>query len=292
MNDGRDALLRSRSIAESLGALKDLLRNAGVDDWDRDARILACAAFNVAQIDLILRPDAAAPPEALARLADFTRRRLNREPVTRIIGSRGFWTFEMEVRPDVLDPRPDTEVLVEMCVAGLEGRRTEALEFLDIGTGSGALLAALLSEFPHARGCAIDISSHAVAAAQRNLATLGLGERGVVLWQSWADPLPQKFDLVVSNPPYIPSADILTLDPEVRNFDPTLALDGGPDGLDAYRALAKLWRNWLNPGGFLGLEIGATQAADVGRLFEATGVRLVDRRKDYAGNDRALLWTE
>jgi release factor glutamine methyltransferase len=292
VNDSLDPLLNCRSIAESLGALKNMLRAAGVDDFERDARVLTCAAFNIAQIDLILRPDAAASPEALARLADFARRRLNCEPVTRIVGSRGFWTFEMEVQPDVLDPRPDTEVLVEMCVARLEARRAESLTFLDIGTGSGALLAALLSEFPKASGHAIDVSPHAVAAARQNLSMLGLSERAVVLQQSWADPVPQRFDLVVSNPPYIPSAEILTLGPEVRNFDPVLALDGGADGLDAYRAIAKRWRDWIIPGGLLALEIGATQAADICRLFDSTGARLLEARKDYAGNDRTLLWAE
>jgi release factor glutamine methyltransferase len=119
-----------------------------------------------------------------------------------------------------------------------------------------------------------------------------LSERAVVLQQSWADPVPQRFDLVVSNPPYIPSAEILTLDPEVRNFDPVLALDGGADGLDAYRAIAKRWRDWIIPGGLLALEIGATQAADICRLFDSTGARLLEARKDYAGNDRTLLWAE
>ncbi len=192
MSDRPLTLPDSRSIAEALAVLKTMLRDAGLDDFERDARALACAAFNIAQIDLILRPDAAASPEALARLADFARRRLNREPVTRIVGSRGFWTFEMEVRPDVLDPRPDTEVLVEMCVARLEARRAESLTFLDIGTGSGALLAALLSEFPKARGHAIDVSPQAVAAARQNLSMLGLSERAVVLAAVLGRPGPGK----------------------------------------------------------------------------------------------------
>ena len=291
MSDCSQALQHCLTITDAVVAVKGLLREAGIDEHERDARVLACAAFNVAQIDMILRGDATAPTDGIERLISFTRRRLDREPVTRILGARGFWTFDLAVHPEVLDPRPDTEVLVEACIAAMAHRINEPLSILDIGTGSGALIAALLSEFPKGRGYAIDVSPHAVAAAQQNLSHLGLGNRATVLQQSWTDPLPQLFDLIVSNPPYIASAEIPYLDPEVSAFDPALALDGGADGLDAYRAIAERWRGWLNPGGLLALEIGATQAAAVCELFGSTGARLVNQRQDYAGRDRALVWS-
>lgn len=284
------AFQNCRTIADSVATLKGLLREAGLGEFERDARDLICAAFNVAQIDLILRGDALARPEDIAKLIAFARRRLDREPVTRIIGARGFWTFDLAVHPHVLDPRSDTEILIEACVAAMAGRVNEPISILDVGTGSGALIAALLSEFPQARGVAIDVSPHAIAAAHQNLSKLGLGDRALLLQQSWSEPLPQTFDLVVSNPPYIASAEIADLDPEVKAFDPALALDGGVDGLDAYRAIAGRWRDWLNPGGLLGLEIGATQSIAVCRLFASAGGQLADQRQDYAGHDRALIW--
>lgn len=255
-----------------------------------DARRLVCAALGVRELDLILNPEVQAGTGELARLEEFTRRRLAREPVTRILGSRGFWSLELSVCPGVLDPRPDTEVLVEACLATLGSRINEPINILDVGTGSGAIIAALLVECPLARGWAIDLSPEAAAAAGNNLARLGLAGRASVLCQSWSEPLPVRFDLVVSNPPYIPSSQIDGLDPEVREYDPMLALDGGEDGLEAYRSLAARCTAWLKEDGFLALEIGADQAKAVQPIFEKSGLRLIALRQDYAGRDRALVW--
>jgi release factor glutamine methyltransferase len=285
-----DLFAECRTIAQAAAALNALLREAGIEEYDSDSRQLACAAFGIAHIDLILRPDKEVEQTERARLAAFARRRLDREPVTRILGTRGFWSLELTVRPNVLDPRPDSEIVVEACLDTLGGRVREPLNILDVGTGSGALIAALLTECPLARGWAVDLSADAVAAATHNLECLGLANRSEVLQQSWAEPLLEKFDLVVSNPPYIEKDRLAELDPEVREFDPCLALDGGVDGLDAYRAIAERRTLWLKPGGLLAVEIGATQAASVQSIFEASGAQLVQLRRDYAGRDRAMVW--
>lgn len=278
------------TISQSLGALNALLREAGIGDHQSDARRLACAAFGIAHIDLILRSDAKAGEAELSRLEAFAKRRLDHEPVTRILGTRGFWSFDLAVHQNVLDPRSDTEVVVEACLEALGARANEPLTILDVGTGSGALVAALLSECPQSHGWAIDLSPDAVTAATQNLEALGLSERVTVAHQSWMAPLPVQFDLVVSNPPYIETRAIADLDPEVRNFDPALALDGGADGLDAYRAIASNQDAWLKAEGLLAVEIGAAQAASVQAIFEAAGARLVQLRQDYAGRDRAMVW--
>lgn len=279
------------TISQSLAAMNALLREAGIGEHESDARRLVCAAFGVAHIDLVLRPDTKAGQAELTRLEAFAKRRLDHEPVTRILGTRGFWSFDLAVHQNVLDPRSDTEVVVEACLEALGARAKEPLTILDVGTGSGALAAALLTECPQAYGWAIDLSPDAVAAATQNLATLGLSERVTVARQSWSEPLPTQFDLVVSNPPYIETQAIADLDPEVRDFDPLLALDGGADGLDAYRAIADKQETWLKADGLLAVEIGAAQAAPVQAIFEAAGARLVQLRQDYAGRDRAMIWS-
>ena len=279
------------SIADVLTTASALLQQAGIENHATDARRLVCAALGIANIDLILRPESIAQTKGLARLDEFMERRVNREPVTRIIGARGFWSFELAVHANVLDPRPDTEVLIEACLESLGARRNEPLAILDVGAGSGAIIAALLIECPQAQGWAIDASPEAVAATSSNLAALGLEDRVTVAQQSWADPISTRFDLVVSNPPYIESAAIASLDPEVREYDPMLALDGGPDGLDAYRAIARQSATWLKKDGLLALEIGSSQAASVKALFEVTGARMIQLRTDYAGRDRAMIWT-
>lgn len=278
------------SIAQATESLSALLKQAGIAEHHSDARRLVCAAFDITHIEMVLRPDKEGEPAELARLEAFATRRLLREPVTRILGTRGFWSLDFTVRPQVLDPRPDTEVVVEACLDALGSRRGDRFSILDLGTGSGAIIAALLSECPLARGIAVDLSSEATAAAKHNLAALALSDRVVVLQQSWLEPLPGPFDLVVSNPPYIETGVIGDLDPEVREFDPMLALDGGLDGLDAYRAIAERIRSWLSRDGILVVEIGATQAGAVKTIFENAGARLLALRQDYAGQNRAMVW--
>lgn len=285
----RKPLADCATAGETLAALAKLFREAGLSDGLSDARLLVCAVLGVTHLDLTLRPDGPVDEAQMERIHSLAERRLRREPVTRILGARGFWSIDLDVHENVLDPRPDTEIVIEAALAALGSRRNDPLRILDIGTGSGALIAALLTELPHATGYAIDISPDAASAARSNLHKLGLGERAVVLNQSWVDDLPGTFDLVVSNPPYIETGAIAGLDAEVRDHDPHLALDGGADGLDAYRELAARHAAWLRPDGLMVVEIGATQAETVKLSFEASGARMIALYKDYAGHDRAMV---
>ena len=288
---GRKPLADCSTAGEALAALAGLFREAEINDGLNDARLLVCAALGLSHLDLALRPDIAVDEAQMERIRSLAERRLGREPVTRILGARGFWSIDLDIHENVLDPRPDTEIVIEAALEALGSRRNDPLRLLDIGTGSGALIAALLTELPHATGHAIDISPDAASAARSNLHKLGLDERAVVWRQSWADDLPGTFDLVVSNPPYIETGAIAGLDAEVRDHDPHLALDGGADGLDAYRELAARHKAWLRPAGLMIVEIGSTQAHAVKLIFEAAGARMSTLHKDYAGHDRAMVLT-
>ena len=222
------------------------------------------------------------------RVESFARRREAGEPLSRIEGRRAFWRYEFAITPDVLDPRADTETLVEAALAALQPRRGDALRVLDFGVGSGAILAALLGEWPNASGLGVDASSAASAVARRNLDALGLGARAQVRVGRWAEGIAGRFDVIVSNPPYIPSGDIAGLGREVREHDPLLALDGGRDGLDAYRALAPEIARLLAPQGRFFLEIGAGQGDDVAALLAGAGLAVTQRRRDLGGIERVL----
>jgi release factor glutamine methyltransferase len=191
--------------------------------------------------------------------------------------------------PATLEPRPDSETLIEAALDRLGDRRSMPLRMLDIGTGTGCLLAALLHECPAAFGIGTDLSEQAAATARGNLARLGFGPHSAVAVTRWTDGLAGRFDLVISNPPYIPQADIAGLDIGVRAHDPMLALDGGLDGLDAYRAITARLPDLLAPGGFAVLELGIGQAQDVGDLAVAGGLQVDDLRPDLGGVDRALV---
>jgi release factor glutamine methyltransferase len=219
----------------------------------------------------------------------MAKRRLAREPVSRILGERSFWSFDLLVTPAVLDPRPDTETVVDGALEVLVERQGEALSILDLGTGSGALLCALLDVFPQAQGLGVDISKEACAVARENLSRCDLAPRGQVRQGSWEAGLPGLYDLVVSNPPYIESAALAGLDPEVRLYDPPLALDGGPDGLTAYRDICALLPALVAPGGFAIFEVGQGQAEAVATLLTSQGFREVRAQRDLAGVERAVM---
>jgi release factor glutamine methyltransferase len=215
-------------------------------------------------------------------------RRLKHEPVDRIIGQRGFWTLELKVTPATLSPRADTETVVSLARDRLKARLTEPLRILDLGTGTGAVLLALLTEFPNATGLGRDISAAALEVAHQNATLNGLAARAHFEQASWLDNLSDAFDLIVSNPPYIPTADIAKLDAEVRNHDPHLALDGGADGLDPYREIFKNLSHALTEGGIAVLEFGCGQAADVASLAHANSLQTLEIRKDFSGIERAI----
>ncbi|MBV1706797.1 MAG: peptide chain release factor N(5)-glutamine methyltransferase [Hyphomicrobiales bacterium] len=253
----------------------------------REARALLCAALALDHAAL-LRDPAVTLGADVQRVQDWALRRAAGEPLSRIRGMRAFWCFDFAVNGAVLDPRPESETLIDAALAlGLE--RKAPLRMADLGTGSGALLAALLHEWPCATGTAIDSSAPACAMAAANLAQLGFAERAQVMCGDWRDVVGQEFDLVVTNPPYIRSADIASLAVDVREHDPAAALDGGADGLDAYRAIMAFLPQILAPRGFAIIELGQGQCADVGALAKARGLQVIAVRADLAGIDRALV---
>ena len=276
------------SRAQALALVAEKLARAGVAEARGDARALLLAAAGLAHAEYVLAPETPLGAAAARRLADFTGRRAAREPVARILGTRGFWTLDLGVTPGVLDPRPDTETLVELALELLRARRDDALSILDLGTGSGAIICALLTEFPRARAIATDLSGSACAAAAANLARCHLSERASVLRGRWAAAIDSTFDLVVSNPPYVRGGDIAGLDPEVARHDPALALDGGADGLDCYREIAHDLPRLLAANGVALFEIGADQREAVAALLTGAGLDIAATRRDSGGRERAV----
>lgn len=265
------------------------LRQAGVDNPGLEARIILRHVLCVTDADLIGGGPAddamMVPPDKAQSIENMARRRADGEPLSRILGAREFYSLPFAVTPAVLDPRPDTETLVD---AALKSFAAPPQAILDLGTGSGCILIALLHEWKAARGVGVDISADALAVAAGNAARNGVDGRARFVQGDWAAALDGKFDLIVSNPPYIPAGDIPNLGPEVRNHDPILALDGGQDGLDAYRTIIKEINRLLSPGGICLLEIGIGQAPDVARLVANAGLSLRESFRDLGGVERVL----
>lgn len=275
------------TLLQAWKAAQARLKAAGVDSPAIDARLLLEAAADVSRLDILTDPYRPLSAEQLARYEGWLARRERREPVARILGRKGFWKLLLNLTPDVLEPRPDTETVVETALAAFPPG--PSFTVLDIGVGSGAILLAILAERPAARGLGTDVSEAALAVARDNAANLGLADRAAFLRTRWADGLDDAgFDLVVSNPPYIPSAEIDRLDPEVREHDPRLALDGGPDGLDPYRHLAPEILRLLKPGGIFAVEIGHDQGPAVQAMFQAAGFDRVQVVRDLGDRDRVV----
>lgn len=284
-----EALAAPSLVSEVRLKLTELFAANGVPEAAESAKLLVCAAADCRPISLITEPDSALSDAAVLNLREMVRRRLLREPVSRIIGRKNFWGHELVIGPACLDPRPDTECLIETCLAWLGKRTDQSLRILDVGVGSGAILCALLSELPEAQGVGIDVSSEACLLARANLDRVGVGQRATVHCADMRDFDAGPFDLVVSNPPYIPSDQISLLDDEVRLYDPRLALDGGPDGLDLYRSLIAIHGGWLKNGGLCAVEIGYDQASGLLELLARSGV-VGTVRKDLLGHDRVVFW--
>ena len=263
------------------------LTEAGVDTPELDVRLLVQHALGFSRERLLFDADTPVTDEQAAAVHALIERRAAREPVSRILGERAFWTLDLTLNADTLDPRPDTETIVEAALDALPDR-SAPLRILDLGTGTGCILLALLAELPNATGLGIDLSPSAVQAATGNAVRNGLDARARFQVGNWGEGLAERFDLVVSNPPYIPSSDIPSLDPEVREHDPMRALDGGADGLDAYRAIAAQLPGLLVPGGVAALEVGVGQAADVAALLETHGVRVTGVFPDLGGIERCV----
>ena len=265
-------------------------KSGAIDSPELDARILVGAALGLDLTGMIAAATRPVTAAEAARLEDFAGRRLKGEPIARILGSREFWGLPLQLSAATLVPRPDTETVVSLALQMLRaGPGADRPRIADLGTGSGAILLALLSELPDAMGVGTDISAAALRTASANARNLGLAGRAAFVACDYLSALSGSFDLIVSNPPYIRSAEINDLPTEVRDHDPLGALDGGSDGLDAYRALIPQAVRLLAPGGGLALEVGHDQGADVEQLMAAAGLTLRGPpRTDLAGIPRAV----
>ncbi|WP_298278899.1 peptide chain release factor N(5)-glutamine methyltransferase [uncultured Bradyrhizobium sp.] len=281
----------NQTVESARRTLAARLKAAGNDAAELDARLLTGAATGLDLTGMVTGAKRLLTPDESTCLDDFARRRLAGEPVARIVGVKEFWGLPLHLSAATLVPRPDTETVVERALELLraDNAAERALRIADLGTGSGAILLALLSELPNAHGFATDISGEALRTANRNAAELGLADRTTWIECDYGSGLTGAFDLIVSNPPYITTADIAGLDIEVREHDPRAALDGGADGLDAYRALISQSAGLLTPHGFLVVEIGQGQADDVEALMTASGLSPTGPPKaDLGGVPRAV----
>jgi release factor glutamine methyltransferase len=273
------------TVAEALAEASRRLSQAGIDSARLDARLLLAATLDVAAPEVPLLAERILIPREAEAFAARIARRAAREPASRILGQREFWSLSFALGPDTLDPRPDSETVVEAALAqfGSEPRRV-----LDLGTGTGCLLLAILSERPAWSGIGLDLAPGAVSVAQANAERLGLAGRARFRIGEWQDAA-ESADLIVTNPPYVPSGEIADLDPEVERFEPRRALDGGADGLAAYRALAPVIAAHLQPGGRAVLEIGQGQGDRVAEVLFGAGLSVRERRRDLGGVERCLV---
>lgn len=275
------------TLKDALARTASSLADAGIPDPRREAGLLVRHATGWDDATMLSDPDRQLEAGQAATLEAVTARRAAREPMAYIAGEREFWSLPFRVTPSTLIPRPDTETVVEAVLADI-GDKTRTLRILDLGTGSGCLLLALLSEFPNASGTGIDISEAAVEVAKTNAVRLGFGARAAFRIGDWLENVEDRFDVVVANPPYVPDEDISKLDADVGAFEPLGALAGGSDGLDAYRRIAGGLSRILAADGIACLEVGVGQADSVAAIFAGKGFRMHAVRVDLAGIPRAL----
>ena len=279
------------TLVKAWNAAKDRLKTLQLDQPAIDARLLLEVAADVTRTDIITDPYRVLTDAQMATLEDFLNRRARREPVSHIIGRKGFWKILLQVNKNVLTPRPETEVIVDEVLKAFPEQMS--FNMLDLGVGSGTILLAILAERPAGKGLGIDVSEDALAVARENAANLDLAGRVALMRGDWTSGLgDESFDLVVSNPPYIATHVIETLEPEVRDHEPRIALDGGTDGLDAYRILAGEILRVLKPGAMFAVEIGYDQSADVEALFKDAGAQNVKTIKDLSTHDRVVTGTK
>ena len=264
-------------------------RSQGLDSPELDARVLVGHALGLDHAGLVSQSRRALSSDEATAVATLAARRLAREPVARIVGYKEFWGLPFRLNADTLLPRPESETVVEAALAAVGHRRSDALRIADLGTGTGALLVALLSELPGAFGVGTDISLAALDCARENAMACGVGGRAAFVACDYGAGLAGRLDLLVSNPPYVARGDIATLQSEVRDFDPRRALDGGPDGLDGYRVIAADAQRLLSPSGILVLELGQGQLTAVSALFAARGLAPMATKHDLSDVVRALV---
>lgn len=278
------------TYGQLLAQARQKLQEAGIDSAALDARILLQHAAGITPEKLISNSHDPVDTDIQDALAGYVKRRIAYEPVSRIMGKREFWSMDFMLSPGTLDPRPDSETVVEAIIewADEHKRRNAPLKIIDLGTGTGCLLLAVLSELPNATGVGIDISSDSIMTAEANADALGFSERSDFRNQSWDSLETQDFDVVISNPPYIPETDSESLAPEVARFDPEDALYGGIDGLENYRKIARLLKNILSQNGAAFFEVGIGQFKDVQQIFEQEGFLPGGVKRDLAGIERCV----
>jgi release factor glutamine methyltransferase len=279
------------TVREAIHRAARRLADADIPEPRTEARRLLALATGGNTNGLRALADTPLAAEALARFEALVGRRAEHEPFAYIAGEREFWSLPFRVTPATLIPRPDTETVVEAALAHVRARGNDTPRILDLGTGSGCILLALLSELPRATGIGVDASAAALDVATANARALGLGERAALHRGDWTEGVAGPFDLIVSNPPYIAEADIAILDADVARFEPHAALSGGRDGLDAYRAIAAAVPPLLAPAAALVLEVGFGQAEPVSALLRGTGLDIDGVRADLAGIPRCVVAT-
>jgi len=280
--------MATTSVGDALRRASRQLGEAGVAEPPLDAALLLAHLLQTDRLGLLRQSAEPMLTMELDRFDDVIARRAAGEPVSRICGRREFWSLDLRLSPAVLDPRPDSEALVEAVLSRVADR-TAPWRILDLGTGSGCLLLAVLSELPCATGLGVDISAAAAGLARDNARRLGLGSRAAFVVGDWGEAVTGPFDIIVSNPPYIPSADIGGLAPEVRLHDPMLALDGGPDGLEPFGGIVDHLPRLLTGDGLFAVECGAGQADAVAQVLCRDGLEMRAVQHDLAGHERCVL---
>ncbi len=270
--------------------IKHRLKTGGIEEFELETRILFEDLAGITPSIRVSLPEIPLPEDISANLDRAVDRRLNGEPIGRILGYRDFWKSRFYLSPDTLEPRPDTETLIEEVLRVYKGQEKRPLKLIDLGTGTGCILLSLLQEFPEATGLGIDISAGAVEQARDNAKRLGLEKRAEFRLGSWLDGIEagRKFDMILSNPPYIPSSDIPNLSKEVQNYDPLRALDGGKEGLDPYTNLLPILKNYLEPDAHVFFEFGINQESDIVRLVEEARANLIRVTRDLGGVPRVV----
>ncbi len=282
----------SLTVQACVADAKQRLNAAGIADPTTDARLLIGEVIGFSLTDFVLNGARPLQADEMHRIDALIARRESGEPVHRILGHREFYGLDFLLSQGTLEPRPDTEVLVNAALPYVRAavQRKDAARILDMGIGTGAICLSLLHAVPEATGVGSDISQDAIATARGNAERLGLAERFETIESDWFEHISGRFDIILSNPPYIRTDVIDTLDREVREFDPFIALDGGVDGLLPYRVIAEKAVDFLESGGVVGVEIGYDQMADVTAIFASKGYECANRVKDYGGHDRILIF--
>ena len=276
------------SVKVILEWAKEKLLGVQIESPILDARLLLGFALGTPQERFYGSEDKFLTKSQIDNYAKLIERRCKREPVSRIIGTRGFWNLTLRINSSSLDPRPDSEVLMEAIHRSLPDKAVN-LKFIDFGTGTGCLLLSALNEFPNSSGVGVYISRECIKLAKENAALNGLSQRARFIESDWGREVTDKFDIIIANPPYIQSDTISTLDPEVKNFDPHIALDGGQDGLSCYKKLAPQFVGILKKGGLIFLEIGYNQSESVSNIMEHSGLKCLHINQDLGHRDRCLV---